>query len=94
MLYGERDFYGLQRMFSLLAKYTYAIVAVIVAGLFVFSAAFLNSYGMTPDADTVLAFRVMLFALPFCSMTRSFRILTQRRIIQFILSDIYDNDAS
>ncbi len=51
MLYGERDFYGLQRMFALLAKYTYAIVAVIVAGLFVFSAAFLNSYGMTPDAD-------------------------------------------
>lgn len=37
---------------------------------------------------------IMLFALPFCSMTRSFRILTQRRIIQFILSDIYDNDAS
>ena len=64
MLYGERDFYGLQRMFSLLAKYTYAIVAVIVAGLFVFSAAFLNSYGMTPDADTVMAFRIMLFSLP------------------------------
>lgn len=37
---------------------------------------------------------IMLFALPFCLMTRSFRILTQRRIIQFILSDIYDNDAS
>ena len=65
MLYGERDFYGLQRMFSLLAKYTYAIVAVIVAGLFVFSAAFLNSYGMTPNADTVMAFRIMLFSLPF-----------------------------
>ena len=65
MLYGERDFYGLQRMFSLLAKYTYTIVAVIVAGLFVFSAAFLNSYGMTPDADTVMAFRIMLFSLPF-----------------------------
>ena len=65
MLYGERDFYGLQRMFALLAKYTYAIVAVIVAGLFVFSAAFLNSYGMTPDADTVMAFRIMLFSLPF-----------------------------
>lgn len=64
ILYGERDFYGLQRMFSFLAKYTYTIVAVIVAGLFVFSAAFLNSYGMTPDADTVMAFRIMLFSLP------------------------------
>lgn len=37
---------------------------------------------------------IMLSALPFCLMTRSFRILIQRKIIQFILSDIYDNDAS
>ena len=65
MLYGERDLYGLRRMFALLCKYTYAIMAAIMAGLFVFSAAFLRSYGVTPDADTVLAFRIMLCSLPF-----------------------------
>ena len=65
MLYGERDFYGLRRMFTLLAKYTYAIVAAIMAGLFCVSAAFLRSYGITPETDTLWAFRIMLCSLPF-----------------------------
>ena len=65
MLYGERDFYGLRRMFALLAKYTYAIVAAIMVGLFCFSAAFLRSYGITPETDTLWAFRIMLCSLPF-----------------------------
>ena len=65
MLYGERDLYGLRKMFTLLCRYTYAIVAAIMAGLFVFSATFLRSYGVTPDADTTLAFRIMLCSLPF-----------------------------
>ena len=65
MLYGERDFYGLQRMLSLLAKYTYALVAAIMAGLFCFSAPFLRSYGIAAEPDTVLALRIMLLSLPF-----------------------------
>ena len=65
MLYGERDFYGLQRMLSLLAKYTYALVAAIMAGLFCFSASFLRSYGIAAEPDTVLALRIMLLSLPF-----------------------------
>lgn len=65
MLYGERDLYGLRRMFTLLAKYTYAIVAAIMAALFCFSGAFLRSYGITPAPDTMLAFRIMLCSLPF-----------------------------
>lgn len=65
MLYGERDFYGLRRMFALLAKYTYAIVAVIMAALFCFSAVFLRAYGITPETDTLWAFRIMLCSLPF-----------------------------
>ena len=40
MLYGERDFYGLRKMLSLLSKYTYALVAALMAGLFCFSAPF------------------------------------------------------
>ena len=65
MLYGERDFYGLQRMLSLLAKYTYVLVAAIMAGLFCFSASFLRSYGIAAEPDTVLALRIMLLSLPF-----------------------------
>ena len=38
MLYGERDFYGLRKMLSLLSKYTYALVAALMAGLFCFRA--------------------------------------------------------
>ena len=64
MLYGERDFYGLQKMMSLLAKYTYALVAALAAGLFCFSAPFLRSYGIAAEPDTVLALRIMLLSLP------------------------------
>ena len=65
MLYGERDFYGLRKMLSLLSKYTYALVAALVAGLFCFSAPFLNSYGIAAEPDTVLSLRIMLLSLPF-----------------------------
>ena len=65
MLYGERDFYGLRGMLALLSKYTYALVAALMAGLFCFSAPFLRSYGITAEPDTVLALRIMLISLPF-----------------------------
>ena len=65
MLYGERDFYGLRKMLSLLSKYTYALVAALMAGLFCFSAPFLNSYGIAAEPDTVLSLRIMLLSLPF-----------------------------
>ncbi len=65
MLYGERDFYGLRKMLSLLSKYTYALVAALMAGLFCFSAPFLSSYGIAAEPDTVLALRIMLLSLPF-----------------------------
>ena len=67
MLYGERDFFGLQKMMCILFKYTYAIVAVIIAGLLLFSEPFLRSYGIDPamPADTLFAFRIMLLSLPF-----------------------------
>jgi len=67
MLYGERDFWGLQKMMSILFKYTYAIVAAIMVGLLMFSVPFLHSYGIDPvaPADTLFAFRIMLFSLPF-----------------------------
>lgn len=68
MLYGERDFFGIREMLSLLFKYTYVIVAVVVAGLFLFSAAFLRSYGIDPyepGTHTIFAFRLMLLGLPF-----------------------------
>lgn len=67
MLYGERDFFGLQKMMLILFKYTYAIVATIIAGLLLFSEPFLRSYGIDPamSADTLFAFRIMLLSLPF-----------------------------
>lgn len=65
MLYGERDFYGLRKMLSLLSKYTYALVAALMVGLFCFSAPFLNSYGIAAEPDTVLSLRIMLLSLPF-----------------------------
>lgn len=67
MLYGERDFFGLQKMMLILFKYTYAIVAAIIAGLLLFSEPFLRSYGIDPamSADTLFAFRIMLLSLPF-----------------------------
>ena len=65
MLYGERDFYGLKKMFSQLSAYTYALVAAIMAGLFCFSAPFLRSYGIAAEPDTMLALRIMLLSLPF-----------------------------
>ena len=65
MLYGERDFYGLRKMLFLLSKYTYALVAALMAGLFCFSAPFLNSYGIAAEPDTVLSLRIMLLSLPF-----------------------------
>ena len=65
MLYGERDFYGLRKMLSLLSKYAYALVAALMAGLFCFSAPFLNSYGIAAEPDTVLSLRIMLLSLPF-----------------------------
>ena len=65
MLYGERDFYGLKKMLSQLFKYTYALVAAIMIGLFCFSAPFLRSYGITVEPDTLLALRIMLLSLPF-----------------------------
>ena len=90
MLYGERDLYGLQRMTSLLAKYTYAIVAAIVVGLFAFSAAFLNAYGIAPEADTMLAFRIMLFSLPFLwlsdLLTRLYTSVQRQKLAVFLLA--------
>lgn len=65
MLYGERDFYGLRKMLLLLSKYTYALVAALMVGLFLFSAPFLRSYGLAAEPDTVLALRIMLLSLPF-----------------------------
>lgn len=67
MLYGERDFFGLRKMMSILFKYTYVLVAAIMVGLLFFSAPFLRSYGIDPATppDTLLAFRIMLFSLPF-----------------------------
>jgi len=65
MLYGERDFYGLKKMLSQLFKYTYALVAAIMIGLFCFSAPFLRSYGIAVEPDTLLALRIMLLSLPF-----------------------------
>ena len=68
MLYGERDFFGIRKMLSLLLRYTYTIVMAVVIVLAVFSAAFLRSYGIDPNApgmQTLLAFRLMLLCLPF-----------------------------
>lgn len=68
MLYGERDFFGIRKMLSLLLKYTYAIVMAVVVMLTFLSAAFLRSYGIDPDAPgmhTLFAFRLMLLCLPF-----------------------------
>lgn len=68
MLYGERDFFGIRNMLSLLFKYTYAIVIAVVVVLAVFSSAFLRSYGIDADAPgthTLFAFRFMLLSLPF-----------------------------
>ena len=68
MLYGERDFFGIRNMLSLLLKYTYAIVMAVVIALTIFSAAFLRSYGIDPYAPgthTLFAFRLMLLCLPF-----------------------------
>ena len=67
VLYGERDFFGLRKMMSLLLKYTYLIIAVIVAVLFFFSAPFLRSYGIDPSMpgmDAMSAFRIMLLCMP------------------------------
>lgn len=68
MLYGERDLFGIRKMLSLLLKYTYAIVMAVVVVLAVFSAGFLRSYGIDPQAPgthTLFAFRLMLLCLPF-----------------------------
>lgn len=67
LLYGERDFFGLRKMMFLLFRYTYTMVAVIIGALFIFSAPYLRSYGIDPatPADTLSAFRIMLFSLPF-----------------------------
>ncbi len=68
VLYGERDFFGLGKMMSILLKYTYIMVAGIVVGLFFFSAPFLRSYGIDPAEPgmyTLSAFRIMLLCMPF-----------------------------
>ncbi len=64
MLYGERDFFGLRKMMSQLLKYTYSMLVVLEAVLFLFSGRFLLSYGIEPLKDTLLAFRIMLLSLP------------------------------
>ena len=90
MLYGERDFYGLRKMLSLLSKYTYALVAALMAGLFCFSAPFLNSYGIAAEPDTVLSLRIMLLSLPFLwlndLLTRLYPSVQRQRLSVLLLT--------
>ncbi len=64
LLYGERDFFGLGKMFSILIKYTYSMIVAIELLLFLFTKQFLLSYGILIQSDTQIAFRIMLLSLP------------------------------
>ena len=64
MLYGERDFFGLRKMLSILLRYTYSLLAAMVIVLFFISRQFLLSYGIEPLDETLVAFRIMLLSLP------------------------------
>ena len=93
MLYGERDFFGIRNMLSLLLKYTYAIVMAVVVVLAFFSAAFLRSYGIDPDAPgvyTLFAFRLMLLCLPFlwCNelLARFYPVIQRQNLSVLLLS--------
>ena len=68
MLYGERDFYGLRKMLSLLSKYTYALVAALMAGLFCFSAPTASPQSRTPCSRSASCCSVCLsFGSTTCS---------------------------
>lgn len=93
MLYGERDFFGIRNMLSLLLKYTYAIVIAVVCVLAIFSAAFLRSYGIDPNAPgmhTLFAFRLMLLCLPFlwCNelLARFYPVIQRQNLSVLLLS--------
>ena len=67
MLYGERDFYGIRKMMSIIFRYTYAVVSVVAVLLFLIPGQFLQFFGLdasTPHTHLISAFRLMLFSLP------------------------------
>lgn len=67
MLYGERDFYGIRKMMSIIFRYTYAVVFVLAVLLFLIPGQFLQFFGLdasAPHTHLISAFRLMLFSLP------------------------------
>lgn len=93
MLYGERDFFGIRKMLSLLLKYTYAIVLAVVVVLAAFSVPFLRSYGIdteVPGTHTLLAFRMMLLCLPFlwCNelLARFYPVIQRQKLSVLLLT--------
>lgn len=67
MLYGERDFYGIRKMMSIIFRYTYMVVAAVVVVLFLLPGVFLQFFGLDaaePGTHLVTAFRLMLLGLP------------------------------